>query len=344
MEPSTTMTLTDIFDLVASVLVANGLSADQSNAIADIVTRAEADACRSHGLYRTQGYVAALRSGRVNPTAQPQVRRVKPALLLVDGDDGFAPFAADRGRPHLIAAARENGIAAMAVTNTHHFSALWADLEPIVDAGLVAWCFVVGQCSVAPHGGRVRLMGTNPIGFGWPRPGGHPFIFDFAASAAARGEVELMRLAGKSIPDGWGIDANGDPTTDPAEALSGALLPFGGHKGSALSMMVELIAGPLIGELTSRRVAALGLADNGPPPGGELFMVFDPSSVSANALTDAEGFFADAVAQPGLRLPSDRRYAARAASARTGVQVPVDLLERIRGLIPDEPSQPPAKG
>ncbi|QLH16937.1 Ldh family oxidoreductase (plasmid) [Paracoccus pantotrophus] len=334
MEAKVTMTLDGIFDLVLSVLAANGLSRDQAEAIADIVTRAEADACRSHGLYRVEGYVAGLRAGRVNPAAQPRVRQVRPALLQVDGDRGFAPFAANLARPHLIAAARENGIAAMAMTRTHHFSALWADIEPLVEAGLVAWCFVVGQCSVAPHGGSAPLMGTNPIGFGWPRPDGAPFIFDFATSAAARGEVELKRLAGEPIPAGWGIDADGRPTRDPAEALSGALLPFGGHKGSALSMMVELIAGPLIGELTSKQVATLGHRDDGPPPGGELFIVFDPAALDGSAPAAAEGFFLDAKAQPGLRLPSERRYAARARSHASGVDVPSGLLRRIKALMP----------
>ncbi len=121
METKVTMRLDEIFALVLSVLTANGLSRDQAEAIADIVTRAEADACRSHGLYRVEGYVAGLRAGRVNPTAQPRVRRLRPAMLQVDGDKGFAPFAANLARPHLIAAARENGIAAMAIARTHHF-------------------------------------------------------------------------------------------------------------------------------------------------------------------------------------------------------------------------------
>lgn len=324
--------LDEIRAMVGQALVAAGLDAGQAEVIADVVTRAEADACRSHGLYRVAGYVAALRGGRVNAKARPQVHQRTPSVLYVDGDGGLAPIAADAGRAALVEAARRNGIAAMALGNTHHFSALWADLEPLVDQGLVVWAFVVGQCSVAPHGGSGRLMGTNPIAFGWPRPEGGAFIFDFATSAAARGEVELKRLAGEPIPQGWGIDRDGCPTTDPAEALSGALLPFGGHKGSALSMMVELIAGPLIGEMTSRQVAALGIADAGPPPGGELFIAIDPAAFGTDARQAGEGFFADALAQPGLRLPSARRHAARRRSRTEGVAVPPDLLREIRAL------------
>ncbi|MES2915119.1 MAG: Ldh family oxidoreductase [Pseudomonadota bacterium] len=327
------LSLSAIRELSEQVLLANGLAEPAARSIADVVTRAEADACRSHGLYRIPGYVAGLRSGRVDGQAVPRLEPLRPGLLRVDGARGFAPPATDAGREALVAATRSNGIAAMAVVRAHHFSALWADLEPIVALGLVCWCFVVGQSSVAPHGGTRRLMGTNPIAFGWPRSGRAPFIFDFATSAAARGEVELKRLAGQDLPSGWAIDPHGLPTNDPAQALAGALLPFGGHKGSALSMMVELIAGPLIGEMTSRQVQDLKIADGGPPPGGQLFIAFDPSGVTSSAGLIAETFFGDALAQPGVRLPSTRRHEARRRSATEGVEVDNHIYETICALM-----------
>ena len=325
-----TLTADQVRALALSVLTANGLAEDQAASIADIVTRAEQDECRSHGLYRMAGYVAGLRSGRVNRSARPKVTHLRPGLLRVDADGGFAPPAAEQARADFLAATRSCGIAAMAVVNAHHYSALWADIEPLAQAGLVCWSFVVGQCAVAPHGGTEKLMGTNPIGFGWPRPVGPPFVFDLSTSVVARGEVEMKRLAGEELPPGWGIDAQGLPTTDPASALSGALLPFGGYKGSALSMMVELIAGPLIGEMTSRQVAALGHNDGGPPPGGELFIAIDPTGLGGQS---AESFFENALSQPGLRLPSDRRLAARARSMVGGVHVSTDLLAKVRHLL-----------
>jgi delta1-piperideine-2-carboxylate reductase len=329
---SVVMSLERIHELSLRILLDNGLAEDAARVIADIVTRAEADACRSHGLYRMAGYAASLRAGRVNRAAHPQVTHPAASVLLVNGDRGFAPHAGAIARPALIETVRRSGIAAMAVVNTHHFSALWADIEALVDVGLVAWCYVVGQCSVAPHGGTRRLMGTNPIAFGWPRPEGGAYIFDFATSAAARGEVELRRNAGEQLPEGWAIDGAGNPTTDPAKALEGALLPFGGHKGTALSMMVELVAGPLIGEMTSRQVAALDIADSGPPPGGELFIVIDPAAFGHDGRSAGEHFFADANAQRTLRLPSERRHAARARSREHGVAVPDGLRRELEGL------------
>ena len=183
--------------------------------------------------------MSAASAGRVSAGAQPRLERVAGSFLRVDGQNRFAPAAHAIGVPALIEAAKNNGIAALALTHCYHYSALWHDLDPIVDAGLACWALTVGQCIVAPHGGNRRLMGTNPIAFGWPRVGARSFVFDFATSAVARGEIELMGRAGKALPPGWGIDAAGQPTLDPAQALAGALLPFGGHKGSALSMMVS---------------------------------------------------------------------------------------------------------
>ncbi len=334
----TVMSLDEVGSLTRRVLERHGLARHQAEPVARIVAAAEADECRSHGLYRVPGYVAAIRSGRVRPDAAPRLERPAAGIVRVDGDGGFAPAAAEAGRAALVEAASANGIAAMALTRCHHFSALWADVEPLAAAGFVVWAFVVGQSSVAPHGGTRRLMGTNPIAFGWPRPEGEPFVFDFATSAAARGEVELKRLAGEPLPQGWALAPDGAPTTDPAAALAGALLPFGGHKGSALSMMVELIAGPLIGEATSARVAELDIHDGGPPPGGELFVAIDPRLVAPGDgwSAQAEGFFAAATAQPGLRLPSARRHAARRRTRRDGVAVPAGLVAQIEALLAEE--------
>jgi delta1-piperideine-2-carboxylate reductase len=323
----------EVGQLARRVLDRNGFSPAQAEAIADVVTRAEADECRSHGLYRLPGYVASVRSGRADGRAEPTLDRPIPGLARVDGRRGFAPLANWVGRPGLIAAARSNGIGLMMIRHCHHFSALWADVEPIVAEGLVCWAYVIGQLSVAPHGGSQRLMGTNPICFGWPRPQGDPFIFDFATSAVARGEVELMMRDKKNLGSGWAIAPDGSPTTDPALALQGALLPFGGYKGSALSMMVELIAGPLIGERTSRAVADLGIVDEGPPPGGALLIAIDPAAMAygADQQEQAEHFLAGAL-QPGARLPSARRYAARLRTAHEGVRIDDRLLQKVTSL------------
>lgn len=197
--------------------------------------------------------------------------------------------------------------------------------------------FTTGQCWVAPAGGTRPLLGTNPMAFGWPRAGGPPFLFDFATSAVARGEIELRRRAGAPIPEGWALGPDGRPTTDPAIALKGAMLPFGGHKGFALSMMVELLAGPLIGDLTSREAAARDDGSGGPPLGGELLVALDPARLmpgdAAGHAARAEALFAEAKGQDGVRLPSERRCEARLRTAAAGgVLVSSALLAEVRRL------------
>lgn len=330
------LSLDEVHALTRDTLVAAGLGKEHAQAIARSITRAEADECHSHGLYRLIGYVASARSGKAERHALPTLTKATPAVLRVDARRGFAPLAVETGVPALVAAAKEIGIAALAIHDCYHFSALWADIEPAVEAGLAAWCFTTGQCCVAPAGGTMPLLGTNPFAFGWPGPAGRPFIFDFATSAAARGEIELKRRAGETLPPGWAVGPDGAPTTDPAAALAGALLPFGGHKGSALSMMVELIAGPLIGDLTSRQSKAVENGDGGPPLGGELFIAIDPAVFGtgnlSSRLTEADALFALAKAQPGVRLPSERRYAARERSGENGVSVPAALFAELQAL------------
>lgn len=189
---------------------------------------------------------------------------------------------------------------------------------------------------VAPAGGTRPLFGTNPIAFAWPRPAADPFVFDFATSAVARGEIELHRRAGKPIPLGWGVDPEGQPTTDAAAALAGAMLTFGGHKGSALSAMVELIAGPLIGDMTSAESLADDEGTRSSPRGGELIIAIDPAgflgAATAEHLARAERIF-DGILGQGARLPSRRRYEARARSLANGVTVSRKLYDDIANYL-----------
>lgn len=152
-------------------------------------------------------------------------------------------LAFDVGRPILIEKARAHGLAAMAINRCCHFSAIWPEVEDIAADGIAALCMLPSHSFVAPAGGTKPVFGTNPIAFAWPRSDLYPYVFDFATSAVARGEIELHRRADKEIPPGWALDSSGRSTTDPAAALAGSMLTFGGHIGSALSTMIELLEG-----------------------------------------------------------------------------------------------------
>jgi LDH2 family malate/lactate/ureidoglycolate dehydrogenase len=333
----TRLTLEQVHALALQVLGAQGVSAPQAQAIADTITAAERDDCKSHGLFRLPGYVQSVRSGKVTPDAAPQLHELAPAVVQVDGQNGFAPLALRIGCAPLAEKARHHGIAALAVTRIYHFAALWPEVEALAAQGLVAFAFTAAMSYVAPAGGRQPLYGTNPMAFAWPRSGHPPLVFDQASSASARGEIQLHLRDGLPIPLGWAIDAEGHPTTDPAAALAGAQLPFGGYKGAAIALMIELLAGALIGEVFSCEASALDNDDGGPPVGGELILALDPTRYVGQGdrqdqLAHAERLFARILAQEGTRLPSDRRYAARQRTATQGITIPRTLYEQLREL------------
>ena len=331
------LTLEQARDLAQDILRSNGFSEPHVQAVSATVLAGERDGCASHGLYRLLGCVGSLKAGKVVADAAPEVFDQAPAIVRVDAKGGFSQLAFQAGLPALLAKTRDTGIAALAINRCVHFSALWVEIEALTDAGLVALACTPSHAWVAPAGGSQPVFGTNPIAFGWPRAGHHPFIFDFATSAIARGDIELHRRAGQPIPLGWGVDAQGRPSTDAAAVLQGAMLTFGGHKGSALAAMVELIAGPLIGDLTSAESLAFDAGSQSSPYHGELIIALDPRRFLGDAaethLARAEQLF-DSIQGQGARLPSQRRYQARARSAEQGVQIPRALYDDLHALIP----------
>ncbi len=331
------LSLAETGELIERILLAHGLARPHVGALARVILAAERDACASHGVYRLAGIVKTLRSGKVNPDARPVVRCDDTAIVRVDADRGFSPMAFNLGIRDLAAKAGKHGIAAMAINHCFHFTALWPEVEALADLGLVSLAMTPSHSWVAPCGGSRPLLGTNPLAFGWPRPSGNPYIFDFATSAVARGEIELHHQRQQPIPSGWAVDNDGQSTTDPLKALSGALMTFGGHKGSALSTMIELIAGPLIGDLTSPQSQAFDAGAGVAPYHGELVIVLSPDVFLGDAkdryLANAEQLLGGITAQDA-RLPSSRRYAARERTLREGIRRSATQYDILRRLLP----------
>ena len=337
MNDRTRLALDDIHALAFDALRANAFSDAQAGAIANTLTAAERDHCLSHGLFRVPFYVAALANPDASPDAEPRVRADETAIVHVDAAHGFCPLALERGCPVLAERAAQHGIAALAIHEVYNVAALWPEVEWLAEQGLVAFAFTAAMSYVAPAGGTEPLYGTNPMAFAWPRPGRSPLVFDQASSASARGEILLHQREGRLIPDGWAIDRQGRPTNDPAAALDGAQLCFGGHKGAALALMVELLAGALIGDLFSHEASAHDVHDTHAPLGGEFLIAIDPGHFARGgsptaAFERAEQLFERILAQEGTRLPSDRRFTAREDSLANGVWVPDTMIAQLRSL------------
>ena len=331
---SQNLSLDQLTALLEQIFLRHGTSGDVARVLAQNCAGAERDGAHSHGVFRIPGYVSTLQSGWVNGQAVPVVEDVASGFVRVDAGNGFAQPALAAARPLLVEKARSAGIAVLAIRNSHHFAALWPDVEPFAYEGLVALSVVNSMTCVVPHGADRPLFGTNPIAFAAPRADGNPIVFDLATSAIAHGDVQIAARKGERLPPGMGVDSLGQPTQDPKAILEGgALLPFGGHKGSALSMMVELLAAALTGGNFSFEFDWKSHPGAKTPWTGQLLIVIDPSKAAGQGFAERSQELVRQMHGVGLkRLPGDRRHNQRARSQVEGIALEASELAKLREL------------
>ena len=318
--------------LVERALERSGASPEQARPTARALVMAERDGQSGHGLSRVASYAAQLRSGKVVGRAEPKLERVSPAASRVDGAHGFAYPALDLAVEAVAASARRQAVAVAAVRRSHHFGQAGATVERLAADGFVALLFGNSPRAMAFHGGTTPRLGTNPIAFAAPVPERPALVIDLATSAVARGRIVGAQKAGRAIPEGWAVDAAGAPTTDPAVALDGALLPMGGAKGSALALMVEVLAAALTGSAFGWEASSLFEGAGPAPDLGQTLIALDPNALSGGGFGARMAGLARAVADDGARLPGDRRLEARALADARGIAAPQTLHEEITAL------------
>jgi delta1-piperideine-2-carboxylate reductase len=326
------LNLDEIFELAKKTLLANGCDEETATILADLIMKAERDGSLSHGLFRLPAYVSGLKSGKINGKARPEVKQISPSVIKVLGNNCLAPMVLNKGLPELIRTAKENGVAVLAINNSHHMAAMWPETETVAEAGLVAFACTSYKPAVAPAGAIKPLFGTNPISFAWPRPGKTPVVFDMATAAMAMGEVQVAKREGHKVQLGTGLTKDGKETTDPGQITDGGvLLPFGGHKGSGIAMMVELLAGALVGDNFSFETAAKDNNDGGPPSGGEFILAISPEKLSGSGWDKhADEFFNKMKSMEGVRLPGERRHKNRLDKGPRNINE--ELVNKIKSL------------
>lgn len=304
---------------VESLLAASGYEPETARLLALNCLTAQRDGSHSHGLFRLKDYLATVADGTVNGRPVPRVDDVAPGFLRVDADNGFAQVALGAARAALAQKASSNGIAILAIRNSHHLGALYLDVEPFADEGFVALAVVNSGLFNAPPGAHRAVYGTNPIAFAAPRASGRPLLFDQASSTIAHGDLQLAARRGDTLPDGTGIDSAGRPTGDPQAILDGgALSTFGGHKGASIALMVEILCAALVGADFSHELPAQGVDTVRTAHTGETIVVIDPRTGATglpqlNARVD---HLVDALRAAGQsRVPGDRRTQARLSSS-----------------------------
>ncbi len=313
----------------AGIFERHGATPNVAASVARALIAAEADGLKGHGLARLITYVGMLESGKVDRQASPIARTTKPGIMLVDAACGFAYPAIDLACDALPALARASGIALAGITRSNHAGAVGHHVERLATEGLVAMFLANTPEAIAPWGGTRAVFGTNPIAFAAPLPGRPPIVIDMALSKVARGAIIAAKQAGEDIPEGWALDARGQPTVNAEAALGGTMIAMGDAKGVALALMVEILAAALVGSHLSMEASAFTDADGPPPETGQCMIAIDPGSLGHGRFGASMTQLAAAIeTQPGARLPGQRRLAARAEAVTNGIEIPAALIAR----------------
>ncbi len=315
------LSLAEVHELASRALTGSGAVASVAAVMADSVRDAEADGLRNVGLAYLPVYCRHLRCAKVRGDAVPRVEQSAPAMLRVDAGDGFCHPAFVAAEARFVTLVHETGIAAMVLTRSYSAGVLGWFSERLAHAGLVSLAFANSSPLVAPYGGRRAFFGTNPLALGAPRARGEALVIDLSTSATAYVNVLEAARRGEPIPPGWALDAHGRPTTDPGAAIEGGTMaPLGGYKGTALALMVELLAAGVSGSNWSYETSSFIDDEGGPVGVGQLFIGIDPARAGGGDLgARLERMLAAMCAQEGVRIPGEHRHESRRRTRVQGV-------------------------
>ncbi|HVE51698.1 MAG TPA: Ldh family oxidoreductase [Casimicrobiaceae bacterium] len=327
-------TLAALHALAVRALQAAGASDEMAQSTARALVAADARGLASHGVSRVPQYAAHLKNGRANGQAKPSVIASRGGAALVDAHCGLAFPACALAVDTAIARAREFGVAFVGVTNSHHFGVAAWHLQPVAAASMVGVGFGNSPAAMPAAGGQTPLFGTNPIAAVFPRREASPLVIDLSLSEAARGKVMIAAREGKSIPLGWALDRDGNPTTDAKAALDGSMLAMGGAKGAMLALVVELLVTALTGAAFGFEASSFFVDEGNQPRIGQAFLVIDPGALAGRATYDEriEKLVAAMLDDEGVRLPGARRDALVARAQSEGVEIPQALADQLAAL------------
>ena len=329
----TRLSLAETHDLIAAALIRSRTSAENAASVAAALVAAEAAGQSGHGLRRVVGYCGQAASGKVDGFAVPDITRTAPGALSVDAGFGFAYPALDKVADGLPDIARQHGVGLATIVRSHHCGVMGTVVERFADAGLIALMLANTPAGIAPWGGKTPLFGTNPIAFAAPLAGDRPIVIDLSLSKVARGKIMAAKQKGEPIPPGWACDRDGNPTTDAAEALAGTMVPIGDAKGTALALMVELLAAGLAGANFAYQATSFFDADGAPPGTGQFILAIDPARIGGQGASERFAELAARVAgDAGARLPGRRRQALRAEAQGQGIAADAALIAEIEAI------------
>jgi LDH2 family malate/lactate/ureidoglycolate dehydrogenase len=329
-------------DTIIAVLKGLGANEDEAFIQADVWTEADLRGIHSHGVQRLPVMATRIQKGLLKPNVKPEKTWSTASVLNIDGKDGFGTSICELGLRDLTPAVRKNGVGVLTVRNAAHIGMVGYYAEKRALEGLACIAFTTTEVLVHPFGGAEALVGTNPIAIGIPA-NPRPFVLDMATSVSAMGKIIAMKHRGEKIPEGWAVDKDGRPTTDPEEAIHGSLSPAGGPKGYGLGIAIAMLGGLIPGTEIGRKV--LGTLDTEYRcTVGDLFIVLDPKAFpGADTLLDGVKGYLDelrgsrpAVGFKQVMVPGDPEYRLRQERLEKGIPHPEEVwhaAEQLRSSI-----------
>ena len=318
--------------LVKEILKKLGASEEDSEFVAEATIDADLKGFTSHGLGRFPQYLVSIKSGTINLKEDITIEKETPAIALINGNSGFGQAVSYKAMQIAIKKAKEVGIGCVGVHNTNHFGVTGFYSDLALRENCIGLVIANTDPAIAPLGGSKPLIGTNPIALGIPS---ETYItVDMATSVTARGKIIESKRKGLDLPDGWALDKDGNPTNDPEAALEGSILPFGGFKGYALSLLIEILTGPLV-----QAGYGLGVSGTASPTQdctkGDLYVVIDPTKFGdfGEFVANTEDFVSQ-VRSTGenVAIPGDVEVKRIADAEANGVAIDEKLYEQLKQI------------
>lgn len=318
--------------IITGILKCMKVSDEDASIVADVTVDADLKGFSSHGIGRFPQYIKGLKAGTIDPEAELSIENETDSMALINGNHKFGHVVTYTAMEIAINKAKKNGIGMVGVHDSNHFGVAGYYSDMAIMNDMIGMVIANTEPAVAPIGGKVPIIGTNPVAIGIPSNKNYVSV-DMATSASARGKLLEAKRKGEKIPENVALDADGNPTIDPEEALNGSILPFGAHKGYALSFMIEILAGPLVRAAFGKQVT--GTADPGVMcTKGDLVMAIDPSKFS-----DLEDFkeqvddFVEEIRNSGnVFIPGDMEVKNIKDRKENGISIDETLMGQIKDI------------
>ena len=338
-----TVSLSEITKKVKRIFIREGVDESTADTLASVLADTEIKGIVTHGFVRVPLYVNCIRSGGVKPTGELEVINDTPTMALVSGKGGLGIAIAKKATELAISKAEKTGVGIVSVRGSHHLGATGHYANMCAERGMIGICMSNGNPMIAPTGGRARTIGNNPFAYAVPAGKHGTVLYDIAMSMGSDMKIIAMKKNGERLPDGWIIDKTGRPSNDPSDYTSGGvLLPFGGHKGYGLAVMVELLAAALpgAGVLSQAKAWNKEPAEEGGNV-GHFIMAIDPSKLTDRDefISRVEGAIDEIISSPRaegadrIYYPGEKEKISKAAHlASDSVELPDDVIEAINAL------------